>query len=196
MQRMVENLLHLARADAGQLRCRCERINPTELLRHCWAEYASGAERRGLKIEWDLPDVGSVNTDPEMLALLLGNILENAVNYANPDSTVHLSIRADNGELLVRVGNQCAGASDATAEHAFDRFWRGSTGQPPNSEREHCGLGLSLCKSLAERLGGSITARCSAPGEFTITVRLPQLDDNSPPPKAPRADQRENSMSA
>ncbi|MEW6249242.1 MAG: ATP-binding protein [Planctomycetota bacterium] len=170
-QRLVENLLHLARADAGQLELHCEPVDVAALTRECWQSFAERAAARGLRMEWRANDAcGPVVSDADALRLILRNILDNAVTYASEQGRVSLSIAAEDGATVVAVRNT-SGLAPSAAARVFERFWRAD----PSRERTdevRCGLGLPLCKALVERLGGSISADV-ADGMFEISVRLP-----------------------
>jgi two-component system heavy metal sensor histidine kinase CusS len=174
MQRMVENLLHLARADAGQLEVRCQRVNLTEVIRDCWKPMEEKARSRGLSVKWHLNDTGMTETDRDKLCLVIQNILDNAVTYANDRGHVSVLLSAEDGMLALTVSNTVGSLPVGDTHRVFDRFWRADSSQRQTDEG-HCGLGLPLCKSLIEHLGGSIEAATNDGGMFTITTRLPRV---------------------
>jgi two-component system sensor histidine kinase QseC len=175
MQRMVENLLHLARADAGQLDVRRECVDVSELVQECWAPLRGKAKARGLRVEWDLLANGSVSTDREKLRLVVQNILDNAVSYVDESGRVSVSTAAENGLVVLTASNTGCRLSAAEFEHVFDRFWRGDSSFEAGQEG-HCGLGLALCRTLIAELGGSIRGTSTADGVYTIVASLPRED--------------------
>ncbi len=178
MHRMVENLLHLARVDAGQLEIRREAVDLAILVRDCWEPLAAKASARGLQVEWRLQTPGEVETDGEKLRLVVQNILDNAVTYADDKGHISLSTVAGNGVVVLRADNTGSRLLAGDVSHMFDRFWRGDASCGGINEG-HCGLGLSLCKAIVGQLGGSIAGTSTAEGLFTITVRLPLADAGS-----------------
>jgi signal transduction histidine kinase len=174
MQRMVENFLHLARADAGQLAVRRQSVDLSGLIRDCWKPLEERARRRGLSAEWHLDDTGMVETDRDKLSLVIQNILDNAITHANDGGRVSVLLSVEDSTLLLTVSNTVGGLTLGDIHRVFDRFWRADASQR-QSDEGHFGLGLPLCKSLIEHLGGSIEAAISDRGMFTIAIRLPRV---------------------
>jgi heavy metal sensor kinase len=178
LQRMVENLLHLARADAGQLEIRHESVDLSEVIRECWQPLEESARARGLRVAWGLSAPGTVATDRDKLRVIVQNVLDNAVTYANAKGQISVSTSGDDGTIVLAVSNMGSNLSAGDVSRVFDRFWRADPSYR-QVEAGHCGLGLPLCKAVIERLGGSIEAAADAAGVFTITIRLPRSGANS-----------------
>lgn len=181
MQRMVENLLHLARGDAGQLELRPETVDLSELVRECWEPLEGKARARGLSVGWCLDHLAQVEADRDKLRLVLQNILDNAVTYTNDGGSISLSTAPEDGIVELTVSNTGSRLPPDDVVHVFDRFWRGDASQ--RASDGHCGLGLSLCKTLVGRLGGSIEAGATVDGTFTIKIRLPAAARCHPRPQ-------------
>ena len=173
MQRMVENLLYLARADAGQLEIRHEPVDLAEVVRECWKPLEEQASARGLSVEWRLDALGTVETDRDKLRLVIQNILHNAVTYVNDEGQLSVATLAKNSAIVLTVSNTGSSMPPDDVDRVFDRFWRADSSCREVGEEARCGLGLALCKAMIEELGGSIEATASVEGMFTITARLP-----------------------
>lgn len=180
MQNLVENLLNLARADAGQLELRHENVDIPELMRECWALSEPAAQARRLTVDWALNSVKSTETDRDKLRLVLRNLFDNVVTHANDAGRVGITARADDEAIVLLVSNTGSTLTAADVRNVFDRFWRADTSR--SASDGHCGLGLPLCKALIEQLDGSIAATTAADGTFTITIRLPR--ERGPAPYA------------
>lgn len=178
MQRLVENLLQLARADAGQLELRRDQVDLSELIRECWKPLEEKAATRGLKIEWGLREYDALATDRDKLRLVVQNILDNAITYVNDEGRIFMATSAENGALVLSVSNTGSRLPPDDVHRVFDRFWRADSSHHAAGDC-HCGLGLPLCKAVVEQLGGSIAASAGVAGVFTITIRLP-LQSSSP----------------
>ncbi|NOT00965.1 MAG: hypothetical protein HOP29_10090 [Phycisphaerales bacterium] len=172
MQGMVENLLHLARADAGQFEVRRERVELPQLLRDTWQLFEARAPERTVSVEWRLHDCAAIESDRELLQLVVHNILDNAITYVNDRGRVVVSLRGAGAWIELTVENTGSTIPGEDIRHVFDRFWRGESTFRPG-EATHCGLGLPLCKAVVEQLGGSIAASATVEDVFAITVRLP-----------------------
>jgi two-component system sensor histidine kinase QseC len=182
MQGMVENLLHLARADAGQLEVRREPVDLAEVFQKCWEPLGARARRRGLSVEWCLNVPGTVETDRDQLRLVLQNILDNAVGHANDRGSIRVAARADRDVAVLTVSNTGSILSADEVHHVFDRFWRGDASCRDAGD-SRCGLGLPLCKTIIEQLDGAIEATTSADGKFTISIRLPHAGTGASSPQ-------------
>jgi two-component system heavy metal sensor histidine kinase CusS len=170
MQRMVETLLGLARADAGLREVRREVVNAADLVRACWKPLQERALARRLEVEWRLDGAGNICTDRERLSVVIHNILDNAVTYANDGGRVTISLGSANGIFEHAVRNTGNRVGPDQVARVFDRFWRGDSHYPMSNG--HFGLGLPLCKAVIEELGGTIQAAADG-GEFTVAIRLP-----------------------
>jgi two-component system sensor histidine kinase QseC len=178
MQHMVENLLHLARADAGQLAVRREPVDLGALVQDCWQPLAEKAQARRLRVEWHLDSLGMIETDRDKLRLAIQNILDNAVTHVNAEGQVSISLSTENGGPVLTVSNTGSNLPRDDLHRVFDRFWRADPSHR-DAEEAHCGLGLPLCQAVIEKLGGSIEARSAADGVFTVVIRLVRRSQES-----------------
>ena len=181
MQAMIENLLALARLDTGRVERHFERVVPSEVIRDLWKPLAALAAARRLQVEWALSTDAAVSTDPSLFALVIRNILENAVDYAGEGGRATIAAEVTDHRVDVRVSNSGSKLSEEEVQHVFDRFWRGNSSR--SGTGIHCGLGLSLVQAAATFLGGATAVRSSVGGEFEITVSVPQ----GAPAPAPQA---------
>ena len=172
MQAMVEHLLALARLDARQMEVSPESVSLSRLVRDAWQPLAERADARRLRLEWRLAEDGEVAMDPSLLGLVVRNVLENAVVHANKGGLVTVEAAAEDDALRLGVTNTGSRLAQEQAEHVFERFWRGDAARSDTGV--HCGLGLSLVKTVAEALGGTVEVRSQAGGEFRVTVTLPR----------------------
>ena len=175
IQRMVENLLHLSRADAGQLEIRHDQVNLSDMIHQCWQPLKEKASARGLGIEWHLNAVGVVETDRDQLRLVIQNILDNAVTYANDGGQISVVTSAEDSAIVLTVSNTGSSLPADNVDRVFDRFWRADSSYHGGDDEAHYGLGLSLCKAVLDQLGGCIEATTSVAGVLTIAFRLPHM---------------------
>ncbi len=184
MQSMVEKLLLLARIEAGHTRIEPQAIFLRERLNAAWKPLEGAAAARGLQVEWAADPVLKVLADPVLLDVLLHNVFENAVEYANRGGTVRIeavrieAVRIEaaapaNGVRL-RVRNTGSALSSEEAQHSLERFWRGDAAH--SEACVHCGVGLVLVKNIAGALGGSVEVRSEKGGWFEIAVTIPDSE--------------------
>ena len=146
---LVENLLMLARVDAGQLAITPSDVELRELVDECWKPYAHLAASRGITFKNQLT-AGSHSIDREKLRVILANLLSNAAEYTERGGWIE--VNADGA--LVAVVDSGPALPDTTK--IFDRLWRGDSARTETGA--HCGIGLALAKSLAAQLELSLTA--------------------------------------
>ena len=122
---------------------------------------------QGMAVHVDVPGDLQVFAERDAVVGVLRNLLVNARTHA-PRATVWVTAALDNGEVVVRVGDDGPGLSAEDLARAFERGHRGQSAQRPGS-----GIGLHVARTLAERDGGSLTAD-SVPGQgATFELRLP-----------------------
>jgi two-component system, OmpR family, heavy metal sensor histidine kinase CusS len=171
MQAMVETLLMLARAEAGQLSLKLQSTDAADLMDDCWALFSPRAEQRCLNIQWQVAGPIPIETDPEKLRIILHNLFDNAVSYANESGTIRISAKVTGDKFHLDVANTGNRISPEQFTHLFDRFWRGD--QARASVGVHCGLGLSLCQRLCKLLKGEIEIQTTEGDWFIARLKLP-----------------------
>ena len=163
MSRVVLNLLDLGRIEAGKLRLQRSMVSLPELAGELLAEvetYHAGIERR---LRGELPRV-RVSADPDLLKVVISNLLDNAVKHSPPESPVYVTGEEDQDKIVIRVRNLGAGIAPELLPHIFDQWV--TTGDRSRGARYGTGLGLHMARLLVEAHGGSIWAD-STPGEGT-----------------------------
>jgi len=169
MQALCENLLALARLDAGTLAVRREEIGLRALVQTCWHPFAARARERGLTFENDIAPAALVVSDPDQLRLIVANLLSNAAAYTARGGAIR--VRAGQGgevaRVLLEVHDTGPRIPDDALAHVFERFFRGD---PTRSDGVHCGIGLALARGVSDALGLSLTARNTADGGVIFAV--------------------------
>jgi signal transduction histidine kinase len=149
---LVENLLSLARLDAGQLAIEIEEVALRGLVDDCWKPHAALASSRSLRFSNSVPMNAIVRTDREKLRIVLGNLLANAAEYT--DAGGWIEVNGISGGVL-EVADSGPAIPDDQIERVFDRLWRGDVAR--SGTGLHCGIGLSLARALCESLSLSLT---------------------------------------
>lgn len=167
MGKLVNHLLIVARADAGQMMLERERVDLAELMEHVAAQVGEASGRR-ISIHASVPV--PVCGDALRLTELFLNLLENAVKYA-PEGSVAVHVESNGATGRVVVRDTGAGIAPQHLPHIFERFYR--VDKARSREEGGTGLGLAISLWIAEAHGGSIRAE-SEPGRgTTMTVTLP-----------------------
>ncbi len=166
LQRLVETLLQLARADAGQIELRRAVAKLAEIVAESWNPFASRAAARRLRVELLTDAERVVRIDVAILRAVLANLFENAVTYADAGGDVEID--AADSRWLLRVSNSGCKLGPDELPRVFERFWRGRS--TAAGEDAHCGLGLPLCRALLAPLGATIEACCDPPDTFVVCI--------------------------
>ncbi len=179
--RLVEQLLTLARLDPQTALERPQPIGLRALAHDAVAAQAPFAARRNIDLGLLPGEERTVHGDPLLLAVLLRNLVDNAVRYTPPGGRVDLAVEeahaARGGYPLLRVTDSGPGIAPAAREQAFERFHRGS-----DRREEGSGLGLSIVRRIAELHRATLTLD-EGPGGRGLTVRVgfPPAADGSAP---------------
>jgi two-component system, OmpR family, heavy metal sensor histidine kinase CusS len=168
IQRIVENLLSLARLEAGQIVARAEPMCLDELIRELWRPLEVEAARRRLDVQWSMTPPLLLVSDASLVSLVARNVLENAVAHVNDGGAVRIGASSTNGAVEILVANSGSRLSQDQAEHAFEQFWRGDEAR--SNLGVHCGLGLSLVGKIVTVLGGTARVRSCVDGDFEILI--------------------------
>jgi two-component system, OmpR family, heavy metal sensor histidine kinase CusS len=185
MERMVVNLLALARCDGRQALLVLSQVALRDLAAECWSGVLAEAEDKGTRLALEVPAGLAMTTDRDKLGLILSNLFSNAVAHGTPGGVVTCSAAAAGGGFEIRVANPSTGLTAADLPRLFDRFWRKDAAR---SDGSHAGLGLSLVAALCELLGLRAEAHLHD-GRFEITLHGP------PPASFPASQTRSKASS-
>ncbi len=163
VERLVEEMLALARLDEGVGPVRRE-LDAAAFLREAVA-VAPGSATLGAAA------AGRIELDPEMVARVIRNLVENARRHAGPQGTVTVSSTAAGDRLRVDVDDDGPGIAPAERERVFDRFHRSDAARVRATGG--AGLGLAIARSIVEAHGGRIGAEDSPLGGARISFELP-----------------------
>ena len=175
MTERVDTLLTLARVDEGRLEMHTEPVELNALLHDVHETAQMLGEEAGLEVSLELPaEPVVVRVDRGRMRQLVLNLVSNAVKYTPSGGRVWLALTAGSGTATISVRDSGIGIAPGDVDRVFDRFWRADAARSRTGERPGIGLGLSICKWIAEAHGGSI-AVTSRPGRgSTFTVTLPR----------------------
>lgn len=171
LARLTDDLLKLARIEAGKMEVETEPVRIAEVLDLVLDSARVKAGERTLRLAGD-PDGVVVSTDPNLLTEILQNLVDNAVQYTAEDGAVEIRGRALREEVRISVKDNGVGIPKAHQARIFERFYR----VDPARSREvgGTGLGLTIARHTAERLGGRIALK-STPGRGSVfTLSLPR----------------------
>ncbi|MFQ5356189.1 MAG: sensor histidine kinase [Mariprofundaceae bacterium] len=181
MQRIVDGLLMLARADAGLLQLKLEDVDLSLLLREVGQHHLGLFTNKNIKIQMDIDEELQITGDRDRLERVVFNLLNNAYKYAPEGSEVHLSGTIYDGQAMIRVSDHGPGIAKEHLPQLFDRFYRADEAR--NREAGGAGLGLAICKRIIEAHGGKIWVESQLGAGTSFRILLPL---SGPDPKHAR----------
>ncbi len=175
MERLVRDLLRLARLDAGQEAIERVSCSVDSLVGAIEGDLIALISGRRQTIERQIaPDAATVMGDPAKLQDALRNLIENATNYSPEGSTIVVRSERRGARVLISVADQGPGIPEADLVRVFERFYRVDKSRTRDGrDPGGTGLGLAIVKHLIELHGGHVTAANKATGGAVFTIDLP-----------------------
>ncbi len=178
LSRLVEDLLTLARADAGRTQLRLEDFSLDQLCRKMIDYISPLAAHRDQTLTYvPASDDVVISGDVQRLKQLLLNLLDNAIKYTDPNGTIILGLGRESGNAVITIQDSGRGIPAEDIPHIFERFFRRSR-TTSDKRATGFGLGLSIVKWIVDSHGGSISAKSELGHGTTFTVRLPLATAN------------------
>jgi heavy metal sensor kinase len=178
LSRLSDQLLILARADAGALLPAKEPIDVADFLHETAARWEKVARQHGSRVEVNAPGHGRMEADPALLRRVVDNLIDNAVRHTPRGAPLTLRGYPADGGWNVEVADQGPGVASEQREKLFTRFARADSAR--SRENGGAGLGLALSAAIARAHGGTLELVDSQEGPGAVfKVHLPGADGQS-----------------
>jgi signal transduction histidine kinase len=148
LERLVGDVLDLAKLDARRFALLREEVDMRALCERAYATFAEEARARDIEYELELGEGAVLVTDGDRVLQIVTNLIANALHWTPAGGRVDLGLDAVNGEVTVAVEDTGPGIPPLQAERIFRPFWSGDGGGT--------GLGLTIARELALALGGRL----------------------------------------
>ncbi|MEK7284891.1 MAG: HAMP domain-containing sensor histidine kinase, partial [Chloroflexota bacterium] len=168
LARLVDDLLVLARADAGAEPLRAQEVPLDEVLMEAFEELRPAAGRRLRVTALEGAIVRGERDRLKQLALIL---LDNALRYTPGDGQVEVALSVEGGSAVVRIDDEGVGVTPVVVARAFERFYRGEDAR--RIDPSGTGLGLPIARWIVERHGGAIELAAGPTRGTRVLVRIP-----------------------
>lgn len=179
LSRIVSDLLDLSRletgGDAERGPVRLERVAREEVERA-----RAAAEEAGLALSLEAEPGPPVLGSARDLALMVRNLVDNAIRYTRPGGRVDVRVRPEDGEVVLTVADTGIGIPGRDLDRIFERFYR--VDRARSRETGGTGLGLSIVRHVVENHRGTVRVRSELGRGSTFEVRLPAFADGEPAP--------------
>ncbi len=172
--RLVDDLLFMVRADAGEPRLKVRPVSVGSLLAPVCSDFAAKAEKSEVTLIQSFADESSVVMgDAGRLRQVFAILIDNALQYSEPGDSVEVGLARADSEVIVTVRDNGIGLTKEEARQAFQRFFRGGQAQ---GHAHGTGLGLPVAKAIVEAHKGSISLEGERGEGAIATVVLPAED--------------------
>jgi signal transduction histidine kinase len=171
---LIEDLLDVARMEAGRLTVEPARLDPADIVHQAVDMQQAQAAARSVRLELRLAgSFPAIHADPARMLQVFGNLIGNAIRFSPTGGLVSVRAHRENGTIRFSVEDQGPGIAADSMPHLFDPFW-----QAAKTGTGGAGLGLAIARGIVEAHGGRIWAE-SEPGKgctFHFTVPLHRPD--------------------
>ncbi len=175
MEAMIGDLLDLSRMESGANRFDATPISTKKLAEELRMTYSGAVTAKSLSWKTSFPgeDV-TLTTNPELLRMILRNLIDNAVRFTDPGGSIVLSVSPDPEHIVIEVADTGCGIALADQPRVFERFYQ--VGQARSGPDRGTGLGLSIVRHAASAINARVELQ-SVPGQGTsVSVRIPLLN--------------------
>lgn len=177
MRQLADDLLALARGEAGSIAIRSVKLDVAQIVRSVMRTFALQAEQKGVSLESivgkSLPEVSA---DPVKLSWVFSNLIANALRYTPNGGSVTVSSSLGTSDVQLKVRDSGVGIAPGVITHLFERFSQWDVdGSLPGS----AGLGLAIAKDIVEAHGGRILVDSTVGAGTCFTVELPLPTEDS-----------------
>ena len=175
LSNLITNILKLNRLENQQIYQDKKEYNLTEQSCDCLLGFEQAWEEKELEIETDLEEDVMVCEDAELLSLVWNNLFSNAIKFSRKGGTVRVSVRRDDGDIIVLVQDNGCGMESEVGKHIFEKFYQGDTSHATQGN----GLGLALVKRVIDIVGGRISVQSALGEGTTFGVRLEENENGN-----------------
>ncbi len=168
---LVQQLLEHAKAESGQLKLNFLEVDLEEVAHPIVASFEPEASKKGVRLDLQAIRPVSVEADPDRLAQIFVNLVDNALRHTASGGLVTISLDASGGDAILRVRDTGEGIPYRDLPHIFERFY--VVDRSRTRESGGAGLGLSIVKGIVDAHGGNISAESMLGSGAVFTVRLP-----------------------
>lgn len=169
---ITENLLTLARSDAGALRPQPESLDAVMVVSRVVERLRAQGQERGVRLDLSVGDSVPCEVDPGILSQIVWNLVENGLKFTPSGGSVSVAVHHSGDVLKVVVDDSGPGLGEMSGS-PFDRFSRADQARTPDSDTAGAGLGLAIVKALVDLQEGAVTASDRPEGGARFIVAIP-----------------------
>ena len=180
-QQLIEQLLQLSRLAPETPALRRKPVDLADLVRSTVSAFSARADAQQIDLGAVLEGAPVVNADTQQLAILLNNLVDNALRHTPRGGRIDVGVSLRDGKPCITVNDSGPGIPESERALVFDRFYRGSTsqsvahanGRADNGHHRGSGLGLAIVRAVADRHGAQVLLDESPQRGLHVSVQFP-----------------------
>lgn len=177
LRRMIDKLLDVAKADAGQSLIEAKPVYLNDVLSRYLRENEDYIKNKDFKLETDIEEeVPPSMVDTGSFETIMGNLIENSLKYCKEEKEIAISLHHRDKNIIIKVRDKGVGIPKSAQKHVFDKFFRVEDAM--TAETKGHGLGLSIVKNLVELNGGIVKVESEEGTGSVFTVEFPVMDES------------------
>ncbi|PNT92118.1 sensor histidine kinase [Clostridium thermosuccinogenes] len=173
MARLINNLLSLAKVENVSINVGKARFNMSETIFEVMASFEAMLAEKKIALSHSIEQNIVINSDIDMVRQLFSILYENAIKYTNANGSIDVALVKSKKSVICSIKNSGKGIAPQDISKIFDRFYRGDPSR--TGENEGFGLGLSIAKTIVNRLGGDITVESKENSWTMFTFTLTDI---------------------
>lgn len=174
MGRLVNDLLDLARMEAGHSQLQKELVEIKPYLQRIVKKFQGVATENNIRLmhEFQLT-VRYGSLDPDKIEQVFTNLIDNAIRHTDDHGFVLIKVKNSESELYVSIEDNGSGIPEEDLPFVFERFYKADKSRTRNKEKKGTGLGLAIAKNIVESHGGTISVKSKLQQGTTFSFRIP-----------------------
>lgn len=175
MGRLVNELLDLARMEAGQIHLNIEPVELASYVKRVVNKFKGLASDNRIELNFlSRIDHPTANLDPDRIEQVFTNLIDNAIRHTTEGGTVQVSVTNSSDALEVEVKDSGSGIPEEDLPFIFERFYKADKSRVRNKEKKGTGLGLAIAKNIVDAHQGNIQVKSKLNQGTTFSFKLPQ----------------------
>ncbi|WP_343782482.1 ATP-binding protein [Alkalibacillus silvisoli] len=175
MGRLVNELLDLARMEAGHIQLNLEEVNIEDFISKITRKFSTVAHDQNILFETDVNlGLNNMNVDPDRIEQVLTNLIDNAFRHTGEGGIVQVNVADESDDIIIEIIDNGSGISKDDLPFIFERFYKSDKARTRNQSKKGTGLGLSIAKHIVEAHGGNIYAKSKYNEGTSFTFTIPK----------------------
>lgn len=171
---LINDFLSVSKLEMGTYACQSELVNLTDFMTSIVDEFAEKISSKQVQVKrTDEPPQLVVKSDPQLLHIIVSNLVSNAVKYLQPKGVLRIAYTLEGETLTIEVADNGIGIPEGEIEQLFTKFYRASNARV--HQTEGTGLGLYIVRQSAEQLGGTVTVSAAEKEGARFVVTMPVM---------------------